>query len=106
MRRTAGNTALGHAKLSEEKVSQARECVRLGQIANLVRSGSTGYAKQQQVIRAKFDIVNKSVTDVRNFITEAKKGQVDTDNKSLASMRTHLKTLQSHMTTLNVLINK
>ena len=105
-RRTAQQTALEHAKLSEMKVSQAIECVRLGQTAQLVPKGSKGYATQQHVITTQFDIVNKSVTEVRDFITAARKGQVGTDNMSLVSMRLHLQTIQNHMKTLHMLSNK
>ena len=105
-RRTAEKTAVEHALLSETMASQANECVKLGEIAQRVHKGSTGYAEQQRVVRAQFDEVNQSVTDVRDFITEAKNGQVDADSISLASMRTHHRTLERHARTLSILTNK
>ena len=70
---TARKTALEHARLSAKKVLQAIECARLGKSAHqvllLIQKGKTGYAEQQRVVRAQFDIVNQSVTDVRWFIT-------------------------------------
>ena len=107
---TARKTALEHARLSAKKVLQAIECARLGknahQVLSLIPKGRTGYVEQQRVVRAQFDTVNLLVTEVRGFIMQAKNGQVDTNSISLASMRTHLRTLQSHVKTLSILTNK
>ena len=106
---TARKTALEHARLSAEKVLQAIECARLGknahQVLSLIPKGRTGYVEQQRVVRAQFDTVNLLVTEVRGFIMQAKNGQVDDDNKSLKSMRLHLRTIDGHMKMLHTLTN-
>ena len=106
----AQRTALGHAQLSATKVLQAIECARLGKEAHRVLCGipkrGTGYAEQQQAVKAHFNAVNKLVTDVREFIKQAVNGKVDTKDESLVSMRLHLQTIQKHMTMLNNLSNK
>ena len=110
MRRTAGNTALGHAKLSVKMASQAVECARLGtaaqQVLGMIPMGEMGCAEPQRAIRTHFNTVNLSVTEVRRFIQQARDDKVDAENKSLISMRNNLRTIECHMRMLHALINK
>ena len=107
----AQRNALINAALSERKVKQAIECVRLGEDAHrtldeMPTRGTTHAVRQKQAIKAHFDTVNKSVSDVRKFITDAVAGNVDAKDESLVAMRLNLTVIQKHMTTLNNLSNK
>ena len=105
----ARRNALTHSQLSATNASKASECARLGkeahQVLVLIPKGGTGYAEQQRAVKAHFNTVNQLVTDVREFIKQAV-GKVDTNDKSLVSMRLHLQTIQKHMNMLNNLSNK
>ena len=107
---TAMQTALGHAQISATMASQASECARLGkaaqQVVDTIPMGETGCAEPQRAIRTHFNTVNLSVTKIRGFIQQARDAKVDTENKSLISMRNNLRTIECHMRMLHALINK
>ena len=107
---TAIQTALGHAKLSATMASQAVECARLGtaaqRVLDMIPMGEMGCAEPQRAVRTHFSTVNLSVTEVRRFIQQARDAKVDTENKSLISMRNNLRTIECHMRMLHALINK
>ena len=68
--------------------------------------GTAHAVRQKQAIKAHFDTVNKSVSDVRKFIKDAVAGKVDAKDESLVAMRLHITLIQKHMTTLHNLSNK
>ena len=102
-------TALGHAELSVTMASQAIECARSGtaaqQVLDKTPMGATGCVEPKRAIRSHFNTVNKFVTDIRDFIKQAKDAKVDAENKSLKTMRNNLRTIECHMKMLHALIN-
>ena len=106
---TAILTALGHAKQSATMASQAVECARLGteakQVLDMIPMGATGCVEPKRAIRTHFNTVNKFVTDIRDFIKQAKDAKVDAENKYLQTMRNNLRTIGCHMKMLHALIN-
>ena len=106
---TALKTAQRHATLSGSKALQAYECLLRGRKANqvlsLIPKGCTGYAEQLRVVKTQFDTVNKLLTDVRDFITQAKHAKVAEVDKSLISMRNYRRTIDLHMQELHAMTN-